>query len=87
MKTTYEKTLIDKAKKLLELAMLSRAKGYEVFVDFSPHVNSISMRCYFKGWDSKKDTCDFEMRTNLERASAANELDVMIGFLTKALKD
>ena len=81
---SYEATRIEQAQKILGLALILKSKGMDIFFDFSPHVNNISIRCYFETWSKGKEA-DMQFDIGLDKKSTDIELDMCIDFLTKKL--
>jgi len=48
------KQIIGSMKEAIEVALIVKARGHDCFVEYSAHVNEVSIRLYLNGWDQEK---------------------------------
>lgn len=69
---------------LLEYAIQQNQYGHDVFIDYQPHVDEISVRIFKNGWRNDKNGINAEkMRGYLDKTSAQD----FINFIKNALED
>ena len=58
----------EKLKELFELCLKAKEYGADCFFDYSPHVDSISVRVYPTGWNGEEPIKSFSLYTDKENA-------------------
>ena len=59
---------------ILALCFAVKAKGHDAFYDYAAHVNWVTVRVYFGGWDDKKEDVSFKHLPTLEADFAIKNL-------------
>lgn len=77
---------IEQVREILTLAIdITNNTEADVFVDYSGHINGLSVRVFLKGWKPEYDKYDFNKILYLDRDNV-NELQEIIDYL-KEIKE